>query len=704
LKLVDSVPVGYRLVICEKPDAARRVADALADNGVNSVMVGGVQVFVLAHGDRSYVVCSALGHLYAISDSFRRRETYPVFDLEWYPAYLVDKDAKNVEKRIRAIEKLAVGADSFVNACDYDVEGETIGYNILRYACRGKEDTALRAKFSTLTKEELVPAIEGAEAGLGSGLARAGRARHLLDFVWGINLSRALSGSLSTASTGYRTISMGRVQGPTLGFVVEREVEIRGFVPTPYWSVVGVFEKDGSRFEAPSVTPRFSKKRDAELVRDECRGKAVEVSEVSKTVFKQPPPLPFNLGDMQKEAYRVFGFTPSRTLQIAERLYLDALISYPRTSSQRLPASINHRQILSNVGKMQEYSALVDELLRAELRPREGDKIDSAHPAIYPTGETPRRVLDSWESRLFDLVVRRFLVCFAPDAIRERASVEIKVGGHLFRTAGRTTLRAGWMRYYARYTGIEDKDIPPLKRGDALSVVDIDCTEKFESPPPRFNQSSLLDRMERESIGTKATRAETISTLIARGYVSGDGLTATDLGISVVETMQEFCPQIISTELTRETEAALEGVERGEGDEALVERVIDVLSMQIERLKQSEAEVGRKINQSAVQTDFSQSLLGDCPVCKTGKLRIIRSFKTKKRFVGCTGYAAGCRASAPLPQRGTIKPTPKPCKSCGWPVIYVRTGRYPWRLCVNVGCPSKMGKRRYAVQTLQKRS
>jgi DNA topoisomerase-1 len=435
-------------------------------------------------------------------------------------------------------------------------------------------------------------------------------------------------------------------------------------------------------------------------MRDGCQGKSAQVSELSKSVFKQPPPPPFNIGDLQKEAYRSFGYTPSRSLQIAERLYLDALISYPRTSSQKLPPSIRYRDILLGLGKISEYSVPVEELLKGELRPREGEKFDSAHPAIYPTGEIPRRPLSVWESRLFDLIVRRFLVCFASDAIRERVSAEIKVGEYLFRLSGRRTLKSGWMRYYTKYTGIEDRAIPSLKKDDVLSVVKVDCSEKFELGPQRYNQSSLLEKMEREGIGTKATRAETISTLISRGYVSGDSLVATELGISVVETMQEYCPQIISTSLTRETEGALEEVERGEADGvALIEGAVDLLSGQIERLKLNELEIGRRMNDSAVQTSISQSILGACPVCKTGRLRVIRSFKTKKRFVGCTNYPTGCRASAPLPQRGTIKATNRPCKVCGWPVVYVRAGRYPWRLCVNINCPSK-GEKRYAVQTV----
>ncbi len=701
---MDKLPSDYRLVICEKPDAARRVADALAVDGTRAMNVNGVQVFGFTRDGHDYVVCSAIGHLYAISDSFRGRDIYPVFDLEWYPVHMIDKKAKNIEKRIQSIERLAARAGSLVNACDFDVEGETIGYNILRYACGGREAEALRAKFSTLTKEELVKAFDEAATGLGEGLARAGRIRHALDFMWGINLSRALSSSLATAYSGYRTVSMGRVQGPTLGFVVEREVEIRSFVPTPYWTVTGLFEKDGFRFEAPSAESRFGRRADAESVRDECEGRNARVSGLSRSVYKEPPPPPFNLGDLQREAYRNFGYTPSRTLQIAERLYLDALISYPRTSSQKLPASLRYHETISNIGRMQEYSLLVEELLKEDLRPREGDKSDQAHPAIYPTGESPKRNLDSNARRLFDLVVRRFLACFGKEAIRERVNADIEVGAHLFRITGRRTLKAGWMRYYRKYTGIEDKSIPSLKEDDVLSVLKVDSAEKFEGAPRRYNQSSLLEKMESESIGTKATRADIISTLVTRGYASGDSLVATDLGISVYEMMQEYCPQIVSTALTRETESALDEIESGAGEGAvLIERVVDLLSKQIERLKLNELEIGRRMNDSAVQTTISQSVLGVCPVCGTGRLRIIRSFKTKKRFVGCTNYPNGCRASAPLPQRGTIKTTNRPCKLCGWPVVYVRAGRYPWRLCVNFKCPSKV-ERKHAVQSVQERS
>jgi DNA topoisomerase-1 len=235
-------------------------------------------------------------------------------------------------------------------------------------------------------------------------------------------------------------------------------------------------------------------------------------------------------------------------------------------------------------------------------------------------------------------------------------------------------------------------------------VLRVDSEEKFELGPQRYNQSSLLERMENEAIGTKATRAETIATLMSRGYVAGDQIRATDLGISLVGTMQEYCPKIVSTELTRETERELEDIEQGRSDgRDVIERAITILLKQIEVLRSNEVGVGDEIRGAAVQSGNSINAIGACPVCKTGNLLVIRSRKSGKRFVGCSKYSQGCRASAPLPQRGAIKAAAKPCAKCGWPVVYVRLRRFPWKLCVNMACEGKRGTRT-VVQNLQKRS
>ncbi|MDG6964815.1 MAG: DNA topoisomerase I, partial [Nitrososphaerota archaeon] len=213
--------MGYTLVICEKPDAARRVADALSGGKSQPESVGGTTAFRFVRKGEEFMVCAAQGHLYGVSDPCEERAVYPIFDVEWYPLDQVDEDSAGTEKKVAAMKRLAAGATRFVNACDFDVEGETIGFNLLKYACGGKEREALRAKFSTLTEEDLVKAFDGLERQWSQGLAKAGRARHAIDFLWGVNLSRALSQWPLGGGARYRTISVGRLQGPTLGFLVE---------------------------------------------------------------------------------------------------------------------------------------------------------------------------------------------------------------------------------------------------------------------------------------------------------------------------------------------------------------------------------------------------------------------------------------------------------------------------------------------------
>ena len=681
---------GYELVICEKPDAARRVADALSSSAPETMSVGGVAAFRLVNAKgRRYVVASAIGHLYGVSDVVKDRRVYPVFDLEWSP---LESESRQVSPRISAIERLADGAVGFVNACDFDIEGETIGYNILRYACGGKEASARRAVFSTLTRESIVEAFDGGLRSPMVGMAKAGRLRHAVDFLWGVNLSRALT-ELMRKAHGYRTISIGRVQGPTLKFVVEREVDVRAFVPTPYWTVSGRFIGGGSAFDARYSVPVLTTKLGAEEVKRECEGKRGVVADVTSRAFEERPPPPFDLAGMQKEAFTHFGFSPSRTLRVAESLYLGAMISYPRTSSQKLPR-IDYASLLSRLGRISGYSALVSEVLsNGPLRPAEGGQTDTAHPAIYPTGESGRRPLGPEEVRIFDLIVRRFISCFGKPAVFRTDSVEISLGNHSFKANSTRVKVAGWTRFAlgGHHGGLESGQLPPLERNDAVAVEEVSIEEHLRNHPPRYNQATLLETMEKEGIGTKATRAEVIATLLKRGYMAGGGLVPTDLGLSLIEAMDVYCPQIVSTDLTREVESGLERIaESGDSGRWFFEGIVSTLLAQICSLRLSESDIASAIRVPSPEPWGRALVLGDCPVCKQGRLVVVRSRATKKRFVGCNNYFRGCKASAPLPQRGAIRPTKGSCKTCGWPVACVGYGRRSWRLCVNDRCPRKV--------------
>ena len=386
----------YTLVVCEKPDAARRIAHALGNSSF--IERSGLRpVFsVTDRRNERFVVCSAIGHLYGLVDINRNRSVYPVFDLKWAP--ILKKTATRSEQIIKTMALLSQKATRFVHACDYDQEGEVIGYNILQYACNNKYENSLRVKFSTLTDDEIRNSFDNLLKP-SKGLAEAGRSRHMIDFIYGVNLSRALTQSFKVSNDGkrYCNLSIGRVQGPTLAFVVDKEMEIRKHVPEPYWTISGEFEKNRHIIKAHYYPQKISALTQATSIVNVCTKQDGRITKIEKQKVTLRAPTPFNLGDLQKEAYRVFRFSLSYTLSIAEKLYLAALISYPRTSSQKLPTSINYNKIISNLSKIgYPYTNLAATLLaRDHLSPNEGSKTDPAHPAIYPTGEKPKDKL-SW--------------------------------------------------------------------------------------------------------------------------------------------------------------------------------------------------------------------------------------------------------------------------------------------------------------------
>ena len=274
----------YTLVVCEKPAAARRIAQALGEP--TESRPGGISIFEVKNSRRHYKICTALGHLYGLTDVTKNRSVYPVLDLEWAPL------AKNpqVIRAINVISKLAKDASSFVHACDYDQEGEVIGHSILQYACGDKYAEALRAKFSTLTDEEIRDSFANLTKP-NCGLADAGRSRHMLDFIYGVNLSRALVRSFKSVGR-YRNLSIGRVQGPTLAFAVNREIEIRLHIPDPYWIITAQFDKDGQTFSAQYEKPRVEKPAEAKAIINACLGRNGIVNSISdnKSVLRSQAP------------------------------------------------------------------------------------------------------------------------------------------------------------------------------------------------------------------------------------------------------------------------------------------------------------------------------------------------------------------------------------------------------------------------------
>ncbi len=681
------------LIIAEKPEAARRISEAL-DSGSKPRRIGRVvPSFLVRNGDSEILVTTALGHLYELMTRSRNRLAYPVFDYEWVPKHLVEKNRK-LEKWLEEMSSMSDGVDYYVNACDYDIEGSLIGYNILRFLYKVSEEgnRVFRMKLSTLTKKEIQEAFRKMKPGLDMGLAKAGETRHIVDFLYGINLSRALTRSVTRFVRTPYVLSVGRVQTPTLNLLVEREIAIETFIPTPYWVLKAEVIINGKTYEATCERDRVNSLSEARRIVEHADSEQALVEKVERKTEKVSVPEPFDLTNLQREAYSFFGFTPSRTLSIAETLYLNALISYPRTSSQKLPPDIGYREILEKLSENPAYSKTVGKILSKQvLTPRQGEKDDPAHPAIYPTGEQ-KPGLSTDQLKILDLVTRRFLAAFDEDAEKAVCRVSLKLGSERFILRGSEIVKKGWLEVYSPYYTPEERIIPPLKEGECLTVRRIISEERFTNPPHRYNPASLVREMERLGIGTKATRAEIVETLYKRGYIAGRSIVVADLGFSLVSALNRFSPKILSVDMTREVEVNMEKIERGLVEE---EKVISVAKAELtEILREVEANeeyIGKHLSGSIISILRGKNTIGKCPLCKEGELRMIVSKKTGKRFGICTNvFEKKCSLTVPLPQNpNRVYATKRGCKTCGWPVVRVVTQGRPWLLCVNPSCSSK---------------
>jgi DNA topoisomerase-1 len=683
----------YSLIVTEKPDAANRIASALDEAGEAKKIIDNGVPYYVAKNRREIVVVPALGHLYTVASHVKGRSCYPVFDICWVPRYLAERGAGQIRNWLETISKLAKGADTFIDACDYDIEGSIIGYCILKYACGNKEDISKRMKYSTLTEDELRKSYAELLPHLDFALIEAGLTRHEVDWLYGVNVSRALTIAARKCSSQYATLSTGRVQGPALKFLAMRENDVRCFVPNPYWVVKARIKVDDSVFEIEHEKQLIEAKEEAEAILNACKGKTGVIERIETKKFQQLPPVPFDLSSLQSEAYSFFGYTPMRTSNIAQHLYLDALISYPRTSSQKLPPSVGYEVILRNLGKIVEYRNVVTKLLsKAELKPNEGKKEDTAHPAIYPTGNLPGNALDAAERKIWNLVVRRFMAAFGEPALRQSTKVTVNIEGNSFNKSAIQTLEEGWLLLYKPFVCTEDFSLPPMKEGQKVLVEKMILEDKFTKPPPRYNPSSLLGKMEKEEVGTKATRARIIQTLYDRKYIRGEKIVVTDLGLEVIDVLKKYCPSIVSLELTRKLEQRMNEIQQGyETREKVLKDTIDILKSVTEKLRENEKIIGEQLNRAIRESKLEEKVIGACPTCQSGRLVILHSKKTRKRFVGCTNYFEGiCKTAFPLPQKGIVKPLKRACKECGWPTVSVRIRRnHLWNLCLNPKCPTK---------------
>jgi DNA topoisomerase-1 len=668
---------GYELIVTEKPQAALKIASALGNATQRNF--NKISYYELERNNKKIIVACAVGHLFTLKQKNGGYQI-PTFDISWIPNFLARR-GDFTKRYYDTILKLAKESSSITVATDYDIEGEVIGLNIIRYICNQKD--ASRMKFSTLTKTELENAYDNKSPTINWGQAIAGETRHYLDWFYGINLSRALMNSIKTTGK-FKIMSIGRVQGPALHMIVEKEREILAFKSKPYWQIFITVSNKKHKLELKYIKDIFDKSH-LDKFKD-LKGKEISL-ETIKQQESIPPPSPFNLTTLQMEAYKFYGITPSKTLQIAQSLYLAGLISYPRTSSQKLPDAIGYKDIVKKLAR----DFKVEKLITRD-KPIEGNKTDPAHPSIYPTGNT--QILSGEDEKIYKLIVKRFLSLFCDNALIDNKTVKATLNDLIFSRKGQSIARKSWLDIYP--SKLKEEEIPDMEgKGE---IIDSRIEQKETQPPKRFSPASIISELEKRNLGTKATRSSIVETLYDRGYVQGQSIQATPLGISLISTLDKYSPIIIDEKLTRDFELEMDNIQRMHDktkQEKKENEIIEKAKITITNISKDFEKSKNKIGQELVDANTEhreqqkrENAIIKCPKCGKGDLSINYSKKTRRFFVSCNAYPE-CKNTYSLPPNGQIKKTDKNCEECTWPMLTrLSKGKKPWTFCFNPQCPT----------------
>jgi DNA topoisomerase III len=626
------------LVIAEKPSVGGDLARVLP--GVFAKHEGYLD-------GPEHTVTWAVGHLVQLADPDEyedRFKKWRMADLPIVPERfkLVVRDERS-KKQMNVVKRLLGSSevDNVVNACDAGREGELIFAYL--YEKSGSKKPVQRLWLNSMTTQAIKDAFEALRPGSElASLEAAARSRSEADWIVGMNATRAATIRLRSSFDG--AVSLGRVQTPTLAILARREQEIRDFRPEPYWIVAATLETvtDPRVYEGryhAGANPRIKSADEAAEIVRACEGQTGEITKLEKTERKERAPLLYDLTSLQRDANSRFGFSARRTLAAAQRLYEEhKALTYPRTNSRFITGDMigEIKPIARVVGDQREYAEGSKYVLGLDVLPLArvvNDAKVTDHHAIIPTRAERHPVdkMNSDDRRIYDLVVRRFLAIFHPDAVFENTRVETTVATHVFRTRGKVMLVPGWRGVYGETAdaGAErteddegrEQQLPKLERGEQADVKKIASEEKETKPPRRYTEGALLAAMEtagklvdedelreamKESgIGTPATRAAIIERLLQVAYIERDGraLVVTEKGLNVIRLLGEHA--LTSPGLTGEWEHRLAKIETGaDSREAFMGDIV----------KFTEATI-TELDTNLKDVRIPRANLGPCPVC-----------------------------------------------------------------------------------------
>lgn len=622
---------------------------------------------------RGYTVVASMGHVRDLPKSRMGVDIENHFEPKYIPI-------RGKAPLIKSLKKEAKNSTKIFLATDPDREGEAISWHLANLLGLD-EKTALRVTFNEITKTAVKDGIQHPRS-INLDLVNAYQARRILDRIVGYQLSPFLWKKIRPG------LSAGRVQSVAVRLIVDREDEIRAFVPEEYWTI------DASELLAPSSKKPFSahfhggldgkkievkSKEEADTILkalgmteasvglDASGAVPFVVRTVKKSERRKSPAPPFTTSTLQQEASRRLGFQARRTMRAAQELYegVDVkgygaigLITYMRTDSLRIAAEAQ-QAALAYVGETfgQEYLPEKPRVYKSRANAQD------AHEAIRPTMPelSPEQVKESLSAdqyKLYKLIWERFVASQMANKVLDTVGVDIAAGDYLFKASGNTVKFKGFSIVYEMTTD-ENKEsgkpLPVLNEGDALQVQKLEGNQHFTQPPPRFTEASLIKTLEENGIGRPSTYATTITTILARLYVERDGkqLVPTPLGEVTTKLMREHFADIVDVEFTAKMENNLDKVETGE--ENWVQMLADFYGGFDHTLKEAEEELGDvHMKVPDEETDIVCELCGRKMVIKNGRYG---------KFLACPGYPE-CKNTKPI-----VQETGAFCPLCGGRVL-----------------------------------
>jgi len=678
------------LLICEKDNAARRIASILSDGKHKVSKLNRTSVYDFEKDGKSYTIVGLRGHVV--------NPDYPVEFNNWNkvnPRALIRvTPIKKITQKsiVDVLVKLGREADLVIVATDYDREGELIGVEALEIVRKNNPDFEIkRSRFSALTPGEITKAFQNL-VDVDYNLSKSAESRQLIDLSWGAVLTRFIS--TASGQMGRDFLSVGRVQSPTLALIVDREKERQAFVPKPYWEIHADCSKDSVEFKAKHKKDRFWAKEEAlkawEIVKDRAEG---TVKDVAKETVTEPPPPPFNTTSLQREASKI-GLSPAQTMNIAETLYNSGYISYPRTDNTVYPPSLDLRKIVSKFRSSPEFSSMgrkIEE--KGSFKATRGKKQTTDHPPVHPVQYVTKSKLSQQEWKLYEMIVRRFFATLGDTAVIEKIRVGIDINDEPFVARGQRYLKYGWREFYP-YGLRKDTILPRFEPGEmggdgasstvVVVVKKMEFQEKETQPPTRHTQAKLIQLMEDLGLGTKSTRHTIITKLYERAYIEDNPPVPTRIGYSVIDTLEHHAEVITKPDMTATLEQDMLDISKGKKTlKDIVQESQDYLEKIVDILEKHRTEIGKEIK-VAIEKDNE---IGSCPRC--GSPLIVKRSRFGKRFAGCQSFPK-CNQTYPLPPYGKIVATGTKCSACGSPMVNVYAKkRKPWNICINLNCPSK---------------